>query len=552
MITQLLDSDNRCQRSLRTKFYIYAAYLCRYLYDFLSKRNETLTGILIASLPAMASLYFYFIRGNKKLGIGLLLISAFLLRMLMISLDNYVQDWDERFHALVAKNMIDHPFRPMLYKRHIMSFNPEDWSGMHIWVHKQPLFLWQMALSMKIFGINSFALRIPSALMGCIMVLLTYDIARKWLRNEQVAFIAALISTFSYYILELTSGWRSLEHNDVAFTFYMTCTFWAFTRYLHSSYNIKWAVIIGVFAGLSILVKWLTGLLIFGGWGLYLLLSLPNVELRKFLHLGLSIMIALIIFMPWQIYIQSEFPVETAIAYEHNRKHITSDLGHEGSVFYHLQFLPTSYNIWLIPFLIIGMVRIFTVKEIDRKLSIAFVAMIMVVFAFFSIIVRTKMPALVFPVSAIMFIIIGFGIYSLAEWLSDYWKLALRHRNELIVFGSFILIVWAMKPKEIIEQRSINNQLRNNKIHNAAIYKSLDKNVTDDYVIINTRPHESIELMFYKDALAYHWYPTENILDSLQALGHKFAAFNYENDQQQLPDYIKNDTQVLILDKVLK
>ena len=244
-------------------------------------QSETFTGILLTTIPALASMYFYFIRRDERAGLALLLLTAFVLRLLMISLDPYVQSWDERFHALVAKNMMDFPFKPMLYREQIMPYKPDDWSAMHIWVHKQPLFMWQMALSMKIFGLSTFALRLPSAIMGTTLVWLTYDIGRKWIRNDHVAFISAFLTAFAYYALELTAGWMSLEHNDIAFLFYMTCCIWAFTKYLHSQFQIKWAILIGIFAGLAILNKWLVGLLIFGGWGLYLILFLPRFEMKK-------------------------------------------------------------------------------------------------------------------------------------------------------------------------------------------------------------------------------------------------------------------------------
>ena len=69
-------------------------------------QSETTTGLILTSIPAVLSLYFYYVRGNIKIALIFLLISAFLLRLLMISLDPFLHEWDERFHALVAKNMI--------------------------------------------------------------------------------------------------------------------------------------------------------------------------------------------------------------------------------------------------------------------------------------------------------------------------------------------------------------------------------------------------------------------------------------------------------------
>ena len=131
--------------------------------------NETSTtvGLLVMSVPAVVAAYLHFVKDKQKAAIILLLASAFLLRLLMISLDPYLHEWDERIHALVAKHMIIDPFKPMLIPEHLLPFDKNDVSYTDIWVHKQPLFLWQMALSMKLFGVNLVAMRLPSALSLC-------------------------------------------------------------------------------------------------------------------------------------------------------------------------------------------------------------------------------------------------------------------------------------------------------------------------------------------------------------------------------------------------
>lgn len=69
--------------------------------------------------------------------------------------------------------MMSKPLAPMLRTEPVLDYNYKDWSNNHIWLHKQPLFLWQMAISMKIFGVNEFGLRFPSAfLCACLTLLL--------------------------------------------------------------------------------------------------------------------------------------------------------------------------------------------------------------------------------------------------------------------------------------------------------------------------------------------------------------------------------------------
>lgn len=506
----------------------------------------------LAALPGIFALYFFFIKAKLKLGLFILVCSAFALRIIMITADPYLHEWDERFHALVAKNMIEHPFRPMLFTRHIMDFNRWDVGGLHIWVHKQPLFLWQMAISMDIFGVSFFGLRLPSAIMASIAVILTYRIAIVWTKNVSIAFTAAFLSTFSFYTLELVSGLLSLDHNDLAFTFYMTCCFWAFAEYLDSNFKLKWALLIGLFSGLAILNKWLVGLLIYGGWVLYFILAYSKINKNKIFHIALASLMTCVVFLPWQLYILKEFPVESAISYEFNRRHIYENLDHPGGVLFHINFLKNSYHIVLLLFLVVGLVTIFINKSNNRKLTISYLAMIFVIFSFFSIIVATKMPAFVFPVSSLIFILMAHGLYSIVDWITEFTKFKKQGKIALTLLLITVAGVFSFKPWLIIRERVADNTFRNHKIHNTNVFKSVEQAIVDQRVILNTRAYENVELMFFKGGIAYHWYPQERILDSLQNLGHKFAAFDYENDPQALPDYIKSDTSIVILEGKLK
>lgn len=517
-------------------------------------QSDVYISLALLSIPAIAGGYFHFIQKKQGIGLLLLLYSAFALRILMISLDPYLHEWDERFHALVAKNMMDFPFKPMMFRQHIMSFNMEDWGYNHIWVHKQPLFLWQAALSMKIFGVCTFAFRLPSVIMGTIMVWLIYDMTRMWLRNHDIAFIAAFITAFAYYPLEMISGSVSLDHNDLAFTFYVTCSFWALLKYTRSDNKVKWAIMIGVFAGMAILNKWLTGLLVFGGWGVYVLLTSYRTQVRAYIDIGLGILAAILVFVPWQLYIMYRFPQESAISYATNRKHMTEDLGHPGDAFTHLKFLSTSYGYVVIAFFALGLIYLLWKKKPSRPFTLTAMAMIIVIFTFFSLLVATKMPALVYPVSSLVIIIAAAGIYgstryavySLVKYPQPVWKASLLFIVALInVYSTF-------KPSDIAQNRRQDNAFRNNKIINNTFYKQLDTNILGDRVVLNCRPYENIELMFYKDCIAYHWYPPAETIDSLKRSGYHFAAFDYPGDPQQLPEWIKADTSIRILPYMLR
>src|SRR5688572_19622660 len=92
------------------------------------------------------------------LGLSALLIRGY------AAADRSLHPWDERYHALVAKNFIETPLTPRLYHTPVLPYDHRAWTGNYIWMHKPPLALWLQAGSMKMFGVHEFALRLPSVL----------------------------------------------------------------------------------------------------------------------------------------------------------------------------------------------------------------------------------------------------------------------------------------------------------------------------------------------------------------------------------------------------
>lgn len=141
-----------------------------------------------------------------------------------IGLVPFLNDWDEKFHALVAKNLTYDMLHPTLFKTPLIPYDYKDWSGNHTWIHKQPMFLWLISISIKVFGAVEKAVRIPSLFMVSIMVLMMYRVARL-LSNQRVAFITALLITCHYTYLQNMSGIFLVDHNNIAFLFFITASF---------------------------------------------------------------------------------------------------------------------------------------------------------------------------------------------------------------------------------------------------------------------------------------------------------------------------------------
>ena len=448
---------------------------------------------------------------------------------------------------LSGKNLISHPLKPMLRMAPILDYDVKAWCCNHIWVHKQPLFLWQMAVSMKIFGVSVPAMRFPSVILGTLMVAAVYDITRMLTQKPNLAYFSALLLALSHYHLEMTAGRMPLDHNDLVFASYVTFGFWSVTKYYFNPSK-KWAVIAGLFVGCAILVKWLTALVVIGAFGLSVLLNKERVrDISYYWHISLAVIAACIVFLPWQFYIHTQFPAETAAMHELNFKHISEVLdGHAGGALYHLKYLGISYGIITVLLVLIGFVSIWLKKHTARPLIFSFLASIAVVFIFFSVFVKTKMPGLVYPIAGLMYVFAGFGI----GFLLEHPKIPLKVTKFYWLFALFILGFVSLRPHEIVKFRSLENTGRNIKIHDTKIIQTIPLQLEGQTVVFNAKPFQDVEIMFFTDLDAYSWLSREQI-QKIKSTGAKIAVFD-DHGGQLLEPHIRKDDNIFILDGTLK
>ncbi len=118
---------------------------------------------------------------------------------------------------------------------------------------KPPLPTWLTAISMSIFGMEGlFGLRLPSAIMGLILVVFIYKFLLKITKNIELSFVAGLIATTSFYIVfsSRDGQWDIYTHS-----FMMLAIFSLYKLYNSTKNWYLYAVISGLFIGCSILSK---------------------------------------------------------------------------------------------------------------------------------------------------------------------------------------------------------------------------------------------------------------------------------------------------------
>ena len=493
-----------------------------------------------AGVFILVSLIF-FVNGKTRGSLAWLTAGGLCLGLFAAGLDPFLNSWDERFHALVAKHMMNAPFRPMLICDPVLPYDYRNWTANHIWVHKPPLFLWQIALTFKLLGVSEFSLRLPSALMTAGLIPVIYRLGRIAV-SGRVGYYSAFLYTVSAYPLLLLTGYVNLDHNDVAFIFYVTASLWAHAEYDRSGRRL-WLLPIGLFAGCAALVKWLTGLLVFGGWGLALLGdSKRRRQFRPYLDIGLSLAVALAVFLPWQWYISTTYPLESAYTRLLYWRHVVEVMdGHAGTSGYHFWMLALQYGAWA-PWLIVPALIILWRRMSSQRLKIAWATCVLAIYAFFSFIVKTKMCSFCFTVCSIIYVafgtVLGLVIDSLPQ--TRFPRLA-----RLLTIGLLAGVGWSTLDLAGFARDHASlkwdNRYRLAKLHNTALYKTLPSLLPlNDFIVFNCGEHRNVELMFYTDFTAYTHVPSRPEYELLKSRHIHMAVF----DDDRIPGYLMDDSAV--------
>ena len=170
--------------------------------------------------------------------------------------------WDEGFHAVVARNLTKHPLKFTLYDQPWLPYDYKGWGENHIWLHKPPVAMWTIWLSHLIFGINTFALRLPSAISLIVTTWLTYRIAAD-LFDKRTGLIAAFLQAFNPFLFESVHGYRYSDHIDIALLLWVQVSCWFLLRAIRTGKR-KHYILSGVTMGIAYLSKSYLALITFG------------------------------------------------------------------------------------------------------------------------------------------------------------------------------------------------------------------------------------------------------------------------------------------------
>jgi 4-amino-4-deoxy-L-arabinose transferase len=250
----------------------------------------------------------------RQAGALLLLILGSSFALKIHNLDHAaIKPLDEVFHAIVARNFLKHPFTPTLVDHPFLPYNHDDWLSNHIWLHKPPLAMWQIAASFAILGVNTLALRLPSVILSTLAAGLTYLIGARLL-DRTAGLIAAALQAFNPVILMLTHGYVFSDHVDISLLFWTELSIYFLTVAMTSKK--KWPLICcGISQGLAFLSKTYPALIVTPLALIALMTAsqspqsrgVPPRNLRKFAILLITTILTI---APWMLSIAIRYPHE--------------------------------------------------------------------------------------------------------------------------------------------------------------------------------------------------------------------------------------------------
>jgi len=225
-------------------------------------------------------------------------------------------DPDEGLHAAIAQEMV----RTGDYVTPRFLGEP--------FLDKPILFFWAEALSLRVFGMNEAAVRIPPLVFG-LLGMIGVALLGRTLFGETAGIIAGVV----YGTMLLPLGVSELAVHDVAVVPFMCAAIWC----LLQPGRLTSVVGAGVFLGLSILTKGLVAIAFAGIFAVCYSIARPSMKLRLATALAIAIAVAAAVAAPWYLAMERAHPGYLYYYFieRHLQGYLTSTQRHAGRVWWY-------------------------------------------------------------------------------------------------------------------------------------------------------------------------------------------------------------------------
>jgi len=488
------------------------------------------------------------VRRSARISLYIIMLLGFYLRFSAAN-HPYISLWDEAYHAVVAKNMLSNPLKPVLYKNPVLEYDFKDWTNNHIWLHKPPVTFWLMALSIYISGDEEIIFRMPSIILSTLSIFVTFFCGR-----HLVGIIPALIASFFQSInplyIRLVSGTIPVDHVDVVFSFFVQITFFSFVTAGRKNSHFLF-LLSGILLGLGYLTK---SLPIFVSFAATIPILWNGKQFIKPMikNLLYSLLGFILIAMPWNIYTKMMWPAEYTYEKNYTLMHIFKAVeGHDHPIQYYWYLIRdhfgTSANIYTTYLIIVGslLYAMFTLiyksnlknettttDHVNKKKQLlALLLWALIPYAVFSL-TATKMYSYIAPSVPAILLLVGYSIYSLFTlWNKPfiYGKIISVGCLGIILYFSVSLLVerttadYSVPPwRYIYDHKDFRHKM-----------KIIDQLPTKK-IILNVGEQRYIDCMYYADCSAYPSLISYEMIKNFLKLGYEIYLFiDHRKDRLQ-------------------
>ncbi|MGW7048668.1 ArnT family glycosyltransferase [Streptomyces avermitilis] len=178
-------------------------------------------------------------------------------------------------------------------------------AGNSITVDKPPVALWPMDVSVRLFGLGSWQILAPEALMGVATVGVLYAAVRRLYGPAAGLLAGALLA-----LTPVAALMFRFNNPDALLTLLMVCALYCFQRALEGHRAVRWMVLTGVCFGLGFLVKTLQAWLILPALTLVYLVCAALPPARRIGHVLLA-GAAIVVSSGWWVALVELWPADS-------------------------------------------------------------------------------------------------------------------------------------------------------------------------------------------------------------------------------------------------
>lgn len=175
-------------------------------------------------------------------------------------------------------------------------------SGNAITVDKPPASIWLMALSVRAFGLSSFSILLPQAIMGVLTTYLLYATVRRYWGNA-----AGLITGIAFVLTPVAALMFRFNNPDALLVLLMVAAAHCVLRSLEyaktragNRRRTWWMVLAGILVGFGFLTKQMQVFLVLPGFAIAFLIASPTGFLRRVVD-GVAAVIGMVLAAGWWV-----------------------------------------------------------------------------------------------------------------------------------------------------------------------------------------------------------------------------------------------------------